>query len=144
MSKKYIDPFDLQEMAGLVCGLTSEQTDAIIDDDEDFDSPLLDKLGVDFEQFSNVAEAILNSGHLTLGLSPLTGTVYLGLQRGHLSVGHRIDVTSDILSILELKFPVNTAQVIEVNGQPKSRFLNLSMDKEVLINGKNPFEKSEE
>lgn len=144
MSTKYIDPFDLQEMAGLVCGLTSEQTDAIIDDDEDFDTPLLDKLGVDFEQFSNVAEAILNSGHLTLGLSPLTGTVYLGLQRGHLSVGHRIDVTSDILSILELKFPVNTAQVIEVNGQPKSRFLNLSMDKEVLINGKNPFEKSEE
>lgn len=144
MSNKHIDQFDLQEMAGLVCGLTSEQTDAIIDDDEDFDTPLLDKLGVDFEQFSNVAEAILNSGHLQLGLSPITGKVYLGLQRGNMSVGHKIDVTSEILGILEQKFPINTTHTINVNGEDKFRFLSLSLDREVVIDGVLRFQEKDE
>lgn len=139
MARKAIDYFCLQEMAGLVCGMTEEQTDDVINDDEDFDTPLLDKLGVDFEQFSAVAEVLLNNGYLNLGYSPLTERVYLGLQRGGIWVGHKLDVTSDFIQIMEHKFPLNTSQNISVNGENKFRFLCLDMDKEILINGKNPF-----
>lgn len=60
-----MDYFDLQLLAGAALGLTEEQTDAIIDDDEDFDTPLMEKFGVDFDQFAEVASALM----------PLTPTV---------------------------------------------------------------------
>lgn len=68
-----MDYFDLQLLAGAALGLTEEQTDEIINDDEDFDTPLMEKFGVDFEQFSEVASALI---HLTPTVqSPLTGKV---------------------------------------------------------------------
>ncbi|EGG0282950.1 hypothetical protein ACWAOL_004510 [Vibrio parahaemolyticus] len=68
-----MDYFDTQLLAGAALGLTEEQTDDIINDDEDFDSPLLEKFGVDLEQFGAIAEALLP---LTPTVqSPLTGTV---------------------------------------------------------------------
>lgn len=61
----------MQELAGAALGLTEDQTEDIINGDEDFDTPLLEKFNVDFEQFSNVAEALLK---LTPVLkSPLSG-----------------------------------------------------------------------
>ncbi|WPC72969.1 hypothetical protein [Vibrio porteresiae] len=63
--------WELQELAGAALGLTEDQTEEIIDSDEDFDTPLLKKFNIDFEQFSNVAEALLK---LTPVLkSPLSG-----------------------------------------------------------------------
>lgn len=68
-----MDYFDLQCLAGAALGLTEEQTDKIMDDDEDFDTPLMDKFGVDFEQFSEIAKALIT---LTPTVqSPLTGKV---------------------------------------------------------------------
>ena len=51
--------WEMQELAGAALGLTEDQTDAVINDSEDFDTPLFEKFGVDFEQFSKVAEALL-------------------------------------------------------------------------------------
>lgn len=51
--------WDLQELAGAALGLTEEQIEEIINGDEDFDTPLLEKFDVDFAQFSGVAEALL-------------------------------------------------------------------------------------
>lgn len=136
---KHIDQFDLQEMAGLICGMTEAESDAVINDDEDFDTPLLNKLNVDFEQFSAVVEAVMNSGALNIGFSPMTGSVYLGLQRDNMWVGHKQNITSDFIQVMEHKFPINTAQNISVNGVNKFRFLSLDMDKEITVNGKDPF-----
>lgn len=138
---KHIDQFDLQEMAGLVCGMTDEESDAVINDDEDFDTPLLNKLNVDFEQFSAVVEAVMNNNLLKIGASPMTGKVFLGLQRENMWVGHKADITSDFIQVLEHKFPVNTSQNISVDGVNKFRFLTLDMDKKITVNGKDPFAK---
>lgn len=54
-----MDYFDSQMLAGAALGLTEDQTDEIINDDEDFDSPLMEKFGVDLEQFTKIAEALL-------------------------------------------------------------------------------------
>ncbi|MDO6489271.1 hypothetical protein Q4503_16370 [Colwellia sp. 6_MG-2023] len=140
---KPIDHFDLQEMASLVCGMTEAESDAVINDDEDFDTPLLNKLNVDFEQFSAVAEAILNNNSLKIGFSPMTSKVYLGLQRENVWVGHKADITSDFIQVMEHKFPINTAQNISVGGVNKFRFLSLDMDKKITVNGKDPFAKPE-
>ncbi len=51
--------WDYQELAGAALGLTEEQTENIINDNEDFDTPLMEKFGIDFEQFMSVAEALL-------------------------------------------------------------------------------------
>ena len=140
---KYIDHFDLQEMAGLVCGMTDKESDDVINDEEGFDTPLLNKLNVDFEQFKAVVEAVMNNDLLKIGYSPMTRKVYLGLQRPNTWVGHKMDITSDFIQVMEQKFPINTSQSISVEGENKFRFLTLDMDKEVLINGKNPFTKKE-
>lgn len=63
--------WEMQELAGAVLGLSEEQTEEIINDDEDFDTPLCEKFGVDFDSFCSVAEALLK---LTPVLkSPLSG-----------------------------------------------------------------------
>lgn len=51
--------FDSQMLAGAVLGMTEDQIEVILDDDEDFDSPLMKKFGVDLEQFTKIAEALL-------------------------------------------------------------------------------------
>ena len=69
-----MDYFDLQMLAGSALGLTEEQTEAIINDDEDFDSPLIEKFGVDLDMFGEIASALLP---LTPTVnSPLSGKVY--------------------------------------------------------------------
>ncbi|EKO3874649.1 hypothetical protein P0F29_003290 [Vibrio metschnikovii] len=68
-----MDYLDLQMLAGAALGLTEDQTEDIIDDNEDFDTPLLEKFGVDLEQFGKIAWALL---HLTPTVqSPLSGKV---------------------------------------------------------------------
>lgn len=69
-----MDYLDLQMLAGAALGMTEEQTEAIINDDENFDDPLLEKFGVDLEQFGEIAEALLP---FTPTLrSELTETIY--------------------------------------------------------------------
>ncbi|MGR5465473.1 hypothetical protein ACPV5G_21305, partial [Photobacterium damselae] len=63
--------FEFQQLAGVVLGLTDKQIDDIIDNDEDFDTPLLEKFAIDFDQFTLIAEELLK---LTPVLtSPLSG-----------------------------------------------------------------------
>lgn len=69
-----MDYFDLQMLAGAALGLTEEQTEAIINDDEDFDSLLIEKFGIGFEEFGEVAKALLPLTP-TVG-SELSGRVY--------------------------------------------------------------------
>lgn len=65
--------FEFQQLAGVVLGLTDKQIDDIIDNDEDFDTPLLEKFAIDFDQFTLIAEELLK---LTPVLtSPLSGVV---------------------------------------------------------------------
>ncbi|MGL4602232.1 MAG: hypothetical protein ACRCVE_12340 [Plesiomonas sp.] len=64
-----MDYLELQELAGAALGMTEQQVEDIINNDEDFDTPLIEKFGVDLEQFGNIAEALL----------PLTPTVMSGL-----------------------------------------------------------------
>lgn len=54
-----MDYYDLQMLAGAVLNLTEDQIDEIIDNGEDFDTPLLEKFSVDFEQFIEVTLALL-------------------------------------------------------------------------------------
>lgn len=65
----------------------------------------------------------------TLAYSPLSGSVYWGrvnLDTG-VSVGNsKKDVTSAFLQCLEHKFPVNTKQNIEVNGEHHSTIYNIA------------------
>lgn len=69
-----MDYFDLQMLAGAALGLTEEQTEAIINDDEDFDSLLIEKFGVDLDMFGEIASALLL---LTPTVnSPLSGMAY--------------------------------------------------------------------
>jgi hypothetical protein len=51
--------FESQMLAGAALGMTEDQIEVILDDDEDFDSPLMEKFGVDLEQFTKIAEALL-------------------------------------------------------------------------------------
>lgn len=131
---KTLDHFDLQELAGLVCGMTDKESDAVINDDEDFCTPLLNKLGVDFEQFSQVASALINN--LNLGFSPMTERIYLGASRDGVWVGPKIDMTSNFLQITDQKFPINTSQNITVNGVITHRIMSVDMEKKITVNGK--------
>ncbi|HBN6266194.1 TPA: hypothetical protein L3N15_004175 [Vibrio parahaemolyticus] len=54
-----MNELEVQELAGEVLGLTEEQIEAVQNDDEDLDAPLMDKFGVDFEQFKKIAEALI-------------------------------------------------------------------------------------
>lgn len=129
-----LDHFDLQELAGLVCGMTDKESDAVINDDEDFDSPLLEKLGVDFEQFSQVASALMNK--LNLGFSPLSKRIYLGAYRENMWVGPKVDMTNSFLQIMEQKFPINTSQNITKDGVTTHRIMTVDMKKKITVNGK--------
>lgn len=69
-----IHELDAQMLAGAVLGLSEEQTEAIMGHDEDFDTPLLDKFGIDFDQFYALADAMIEFAPTVH--SPLTNTVY--------------------------------------------------------------------
>ncbi|HFS8442622.1 TPA: hypothetical protein ACH2LO_000654 [Vibrio cholerae] len=79
-----MDLFDIQRLAGAVLGLTDDETDDVIDTNEDFDTPLLEKFGIDLDTFGNVAEALLPLTPMIS--SPLTKTVYHAFVR-HLGNG---------------------------------------------------------
>jgi len=81
-------------------------------------------------------EKPIKDNKLHLGFSPLTKNVYLGKQtNGRWREGKR-DVTSEFLQVMEHKFPINTHDIVEVNGKKLYRIISVDMDKEVLINGK--------
>src|SRR5690554_1093976 len=75
---------------------------------------------------------------MTLNFSPLTGRVFLGRvnPKTGVSIGEQRDVTSEFLQIMEMKFPVNTTQLISVNGENKYRVIVVDLDKSVVIDGK--------
>lgn len=70
--------------------------------------------------------------------SPLTEKIYWGLHNGNgTAVGDKQkDITSEFIQIMNLKFPINTAQNVSVNGENKYRVIVVDMDKEVVVNGK--------
>lgn len=73
--------------------------------------------------------------------SPITKQILWGLHNGNgVAVGRKPpkDITSDFLQVMEMKFPVNTAQNVSVNGENKYRVIVVDMDKEVTVDGK-PF-----
>lgn len=72
MSK--IHMLDAQMLAGAILGLSEEETEAILEGDEDFDTPLLDKFGVDFVQLWEIADALIMFTPTVR--SGLTDTVY--------------------------------------------------------------------
>lgn len=69
--------------------------------------------------------------------SPLTERIFWGLHNGNgVAVGNKQkDITSDFLQVMEMKFPINTTQNVNVNGENKYRVIVVDMDKEVVING---------
>lgn len=51
--------FEVQLLAEQALGLTPNQADEIIDNGEDYDTPLLERFGVNLEQFGDIARALL-------------------------------------------------------------------------------------
>ena len=74
-----------------------------------------------------------------IGYSELTENVYMGdaiKKNGHMEWKNKKDITSRFLQVMEQKFPINTTQIISINGEDKYRVLMVDMDKEVVVNGK--------
>lgn len=95
-----MDYFDIQLLAGAALGLTEEQTDEIINDDEDFDTPLMEKFGVDLEQFGEIANALLPLTPVVS--SPLTKVNYHAFVR-HLGEGVMLAVVKQKAAIQPAK-----------------------------------------
>ncbi|MCA3987793.1 hypothetical protein JKP12_18160 [Vibrio vulnificus] len=106
-----MDLFDIQRLAGAVLGLTDDETDEVIDTDEDFDTPLLEKFGIDLDTFGNVAEALLPLTPMIS--SPLTKTVYHAFVR-QLSNG-------DCLAICKCKVELKNPKEADVHGIPPTQ-----------------------
>lgn len=69
--------------------------------------------------------------------SPLSERVYLGrTNNSGVAIGEQRDITSDFLQVMEMKFPINTTQIVSINGENKYRVIVVDLDKEVVINGK--------
>jgi hypothetical protein len=70
--------------------------------------------------------------------SPLSDRIYWGRHNGKgLAVGdNQKDITSEFLQVMQLKFPVNTAQKVSINGENKYRVIIVDMEKQVAVNGK--------
>lgn len=72
-----------------------------------------------------------------LSFSPLSEKIFWGrISKNGIAMGEQREVTSEFLQIMELKFPINTAQSVSVNGENKYRVIVVDMDKEVIVNGK--------
>ncbi|TND52030.1 hypothetical protein CF123_18100 [Aeromonas veronii] len=54
-----MDILDRQTLAAAVLGLTDDQLEAIMNGDEDFDTPLMERFGVDLDAFGGIAEALI-------------------------------------------------------------------------------------
>ncbi|HHY0551903.1 TPA: hypothetical protein ACVU5P_004222 [Vibrio parahaemolyticus] len=54
-----MNSLEVQELAGAALGLTEDQVEEVLNGDEDFDTPLLEKFGVNLEQFEKVAKALI-------------------------------------------------------------------------------------
>lgn len=50
----------MQELASTVLGYSEEQHEELLNGDQDFDSPLIEEFGCDFDQFSALAEKLLS------------------------------------------------------------------------------------
>ena len=56
------------------------------------------------------------------------------------SVGDKhVDITNQFLQVMEMNFPINTMQVVSVDGEDKYRVLVVDMEKEVKVNGKTAY-----
>ncbi len=53
-----MNKYRVQLLAEQVLGLTPKQADAIIDGGEDYDTPLKENLGIDFETFGRIAHKL--------------------------------------------------------------------------------------
>ena len=73
---------------------------------------------------------------LHLGLSPLSGNIYLGKQKNGMWSGSKRDVTDEFLGVFEQKFKVNTSTTMSVDGVDKYRIIIVAMDIEAVVNGK--------
>ncbi|WP_270818319.1 hypothetical protein [Aeromonas sp. Y318-3] len=54
-----MDILDRQTLAAAVLGLTDDRLEAIMNGDEDFDTPLMERFGVDLDTFGGIAEALI-------------------------------------------------------------------------------------
>lgn len=70
--------------------------------------------------------------------SPLTERVMLGRVNPStgVAIGEMRDVTSAFLQVMEMKFPINSTQVVNVDGEPSYRVIVVDMEKRVEINDK--------
>lgn len=50
---------EIQLLAEQALGLTPDQADALIDNGEDYDTPLKERFGVDLETFGKIASALI-------------------------------------------------------------------------------------
>lgn len=50
---------EIQLLAEQALGLTPDQADALIDNGEDYDTPLKERFGVDLETFGRIANALI-------------------------------------------------------------------------------------
>ena len=77
--------------------------------------------------------------NLDIGYSELSEKVYIGeyVKKGTLNEWkNKKDITGRFLQVMEQKFPINTTQLIRINGENKYRILVVGLDKEVIVNGK--------
>jgi hypothetical protein len=54
-----MNTIEIQLLAEQALGLTPDQTDALIDNGEDYDTPLKERFGVDLETFGKIANALI-------------------------------------------------------------------------------------
>lgn len=66
--------WEIQELLCFASGMNDDQADDFCDNNGDYDSLAFDTFAVDFEQFEQIAEALLKLTPLVE--SPLTGDVY--------------------------------------------------------------------
>lgn len=76
------------------------------------------------------------ASNANLSYSCLSGRIYWGRtnEKG-VAVGEQRDVTSEFLQVMEMKFPINTYQLISVNGDNKFAIISVDLSKEVVVNG---------
>lgn len=79
---------------------------------------------------------VINDNKMHLGLSSLTGKIYLGRQKNGLWVGEKRDVTNEFLQVMEQKFQINTAKTISCDGVDEYRVIVIDMSKKVTVDGK--------
>jgi hypothetical protein len=54
-----MNTIEIQLLAEQALGLTPDQADALIDNGEDYDTPLKERFGVDLETFGKIANALI-------------------------------------------------------------------------------------